>query len=158
MERSERSASVQRLVDGLTHTDDDRVASTVLVGRAVSRSAENIHLAVSGGIVAIPIANIEDVAFISGSQPDSVRMVVRDPAAIQPLLRTNKGGTAPDGSRTPDDARNANTVLTDRTVTVYEGVATCTYTETDTITGLHGEPDNCDDSERGSCPADDTYE
>jgi hypothetical protein len=158
MESSEFPPSVQQLLRGLEQKHDDQVGLTTLTGRAVSRSDNNVHLAVRGGIAAIPITNIEDVVFLSKSQPDAVRIAVRDPAAIQSLLRVRSGG-APGGGTSDDgetaDARIGEKVYTDRTYLVYQGVATCTYTDTDTISTGDGNPDQCDDSEPDNCPADD---
>jgi hypothetical protein len=47
-------------------------------------------------------------------------------------------------------------VFTDRTFKDYIGVGTCTYTDTDTVSGGQGQPDQCDDSVPDNCPADDT--
>jgi len=162
MEDTQPSPSVQGLLAGLEQKQDDQVGLSTLTGRAVSRSDSNIHLAVRGGIVAIPIANIDAVVSLSKSQPDAVRIAVRDPAVIKPLLKVmpvgGSGGGASGGGGTVEEARNGERVPTDRTYKVYQGVATCTYTDTDTISGGEGQPDQCDDSEPDSCPADDTME
>lgn len=162
MDNAQLHPSVRQLLDGLEQKQDDQVGLTTLTGRAVSRSDSNIHLAVRGGIAAIPITNIGEVVFLSKSQPDAVRIAVRDPAAIQPLLKVKpnggpSGGT-PGGGGTVEEARDGEKVYTDRTYKAYQGVATCTYTDTDTISGGQGQPDQCDDSEPDGCPADDTME
>jgi hypothetical protein len=157
-------SSVEKLLRHLPEKQDDHVALTTLKGRALSRSANNVHLAIAGGIVAVPIANIESVVPISDSQPDAVRIVVRNPQEIQPILRVRPGGPpAGDGSTlgghgTIEVARDGETIFSDRTFKDYVGVATCTSTDTDTISGGHGEPDACDDSVPDNCPPDDVME
>jgi hypothetical protein len=151
--------SVQDLLGRLPEKTDDHVGVTTLMGRAVSRSANNVHVAIAGGIIAVPIANIETVARLAESQPDAVRIVVRNPQEIQPLLRVRPvGGGAPPpaGGGMVEAARDGDKVFTDRTFKDYVGVGTCTYTDTDTISGGHGEPDQCDDCVPDNCPADDT--
>jgi len=159
MKSSEIPPSVQQFLSGLDQRQDDQVGLTTLTGRAVSRSDNNVHLAVRGGIAAIPIANIEEVVFLSRSQPDAVRIAVRDPGVIQSLLSVRSGGApgggASDGGET-EEARIGEKVYTDRKYKVYQGVGTCTYTDTDTISTGDGNPDQCDDSEPDNCPADDT--
>jgi hypothetical protein len=150
--------SVQKLLEGLEQKPEDRVGLTTLAGRVVSRSANNVHLAVRGGIVAIPIANLETVVFLSDSQPYAVRVTVRSPAAIRPLLRVVPGGILGEGTigGVATVAREGETFPSDRTWKDYIGVGTCTHTDTDTITG--GQLDATDDDEVNDCPADDTRE
>jgi hypothetical protein len=151
--------SIQKLLEVLDQEADDHVGRTTLTGRAVSRSADNVHLAVRGGIVAVPIANIDEVVSLSRSEPDAVRLAVRDPRAIQPLFRVNSGGSlgggTPGGAGSIDTARDGETIVTDRTWQVYQGVGTCTYTDTDTLSGGNDQPDQLDDCPPDSCPADD---
>jgi hypothetical protein len=155
---------IRKLLDHLVERQDDRVGVTALSGRAVSRSATNVHLAVPGGIVAVPIANITGV-FTLASQPDAVRIEVRNPQQIQPLLQVRpvgsgngigSGGGGTKGGGTVEAARDGEIVFTDRTFKDYIGVGTCTYTDTDTVSGGQGQPDQCDDSVPDNCPADDT--
>lgn len=159
MAASPQPDSVRKLLDSLEQRQDDHVGLTALTGRAISRSADNVHLAVRGGIVAVPIANLVDVTFVSKSQPDAVLVVVRDPSAITPLLRVKTSGVSgeniPGSTQSIELARDGEKVYTDRTFKDYIGVGTCTYTDTDTITGGQGQPDACDDSEPDNCPADD---
>jgi len=143
-------ASVQELLGRLAEKSDDRVALKVLEGRALSRSAKSVHVAVSGGIVAVPIANIEEVVSTVASQPDMVRMVVRNPHEIEPLLRvrlTRPGGSGTGGASggAIEQARDGDIVYTDRVTRLQMGAATYTTTDTDTITGGDGQPDASDD-------------
>ena len=162
MDNKHPDSSVQKLLDELDQKQDDRVGVAILHGRAVSRSATNIHLAVRGGIVAVPITSVEEVAFLSKTQPNAVRLAVRNPMAIQALLRAKPvgalGGGISGGAGTVETARDGDIVYTNRTFQMYQGVATCTYTDTDTTSGGAGQPDQCDDCEPDSCPADDTAE
>jgi hypothetical protein len=107
-------------------------------------------LAVHGGIVAIPIANIEEVDILDQAQPNAVRIAVRNPATIQPLLRVKPAGTlggdASGGLGTVESARDGDTVTSDRKLPPYYiGVTTCTTTDTDTFTGGQGQLDAIDD-------------
>jgi hypothetical protein len=150
--------SLEQLLDRLEEKPDDKVGVTTLKGRAVSRSANNVHIAISGGIVAVPIKNIGRVSALSRSQPDAVRLEVRNPQDIQPLLRVRAqgGGTGfgSGGSGTFETARNGEVVGTDRHYTVLQGAGTIEYTDTDTTSG-QGDADQCDDSEPGPAAIDD---
>lgn len=154
-----RADSIQKLLKRLEKKQDDRVGITTLKGRAVSRSDKNVHLAIAGGIVAIPIANIETVFPLTDSEPTAVRIDVRNPEEIQPLLRVRPGGgvSLPGNEGTLETARNGEKVYTDRKHTVFLGAGTCEYTDTDTTSGLKSDADQCDDSESGPCSADDTH-
>jgi len=115
---------------------------------------------VRGGIVAIPIASIEQVITQGKAQPDVVQLLVRNPQQIRTLLSVrpfnpygSNGGTV-----TADDARDGEIVPGDREVSYYGvGVSTCTSTDTDTTSGGNGEPDQCDDVNE-VCQADDEDE
>jgi hypothetical protein len=122
---------------------DDDVARTTLQGRALSRSEDNLHLAVRTGVLAIPLSNIERVIPVPASRPDIVRVVVKDPTAVRILYQ------AP--PRTRLSARQG--VRGEEIGTVFgPGVSTCTYYDTPTVTG--DEADQCDD-EDSECQDDD---
>jgi len=151
--------SIKSLLDRLDEKPDEHVGVTALRGRALSRSAQNLHLATSGGIVAIPIANIQDVTLL-GDQPDMVHLLVRNPQQIQPLLKTRPfnpyGGQRASGSVGASEAR---TVYGNNEFGPYNGpgVSTCTSYDTATISGVDGGPDATDDVEQ-DCHADDLRE
>ena len=69
---------------------------------------------------------------------------------------SGSGGGGTKGGGTVEAARDGEIVFTDRTFKDYIGVGTCTYTDTDTVSGGQGQPDQCDDSVPDNCPADDT--
>src|SRR3984957_14927683 len=71
--------SIKDLLDRLKEKPDEQVGLTALRGRALSRSAHNLHLAISGGIVAVPIANIQEVTSLGKAQPDVVQLLIRNP-------------------------------------------------------------------------------
>jgi hypothetical protein len=131
-----------------------------LRGRALSRSDSNLHFAVAGGIVAIPIANIQDVTSLGKAQPDVVQVLVRNPQQIQTLLKVrpfNPYGN-PSGNGTVEAARDGEVVPGDREVSYPgPGVSTCTSTDSDTTSGGNGMPDQTDDVHE-TCQADDLRE
>jgi hypothetical protein len=169
---SDPDVPIQNLLDRLKQKPDDQVAVTTLMGRALSRSADKVHLAFGGGLVAIPVANIQRVISVSSSHPDVVRLVVRNPEDIQSLLEVTPVAVPPtgrfgqvkedvddddDNGDNGDDAEGGytDTIPTDRnSITGYGvGVSTCTWSDTDTITG--GEADAVDDYPAHDCHADD---
>ena len=160
--KSERPSdpSIQQLLDHLEQKPDDQVVRTTLVGRALSRSANNVHMAISGGVVAVPISNIEKVTPLSASQPDAVRLVVRNPQDIQPLLRTrpSSGGGKGGGGGGTVEALNGDTVRTGNSFTFHVGVGTYTAYDTETVTGGDGGLDASDEQEISDVSADDLRE
>ena len=154
-----RHGSIKALLDRLEEKPNEQVGLTALRGRALSRSADSVHMAVRGGIVAVPIANIEEVTSLGDSQPNVVQLLIRDPRQIHPLLRVrpfNPYGGA-NGGQTVEAARDGEIVPGDREVTYPGvGVSTCTSTDTDTTSG-NGEADQCDDVDE-TCHADDVFE
>ena len=80
------SAPIKKFLEGLKQKDDDEIAVTTLKGRALSRSAKNVHLATGVGIVAVPIANIKEVVSLSDAHADLVRVVVKNPKELRQLL------------------------------------------------------------------------
>lgn len=152
--------SLKSFLDRLEEKPDDQVGLTALRGRALSRSAQNVHLATGGGIVAIPIESIQEVTSLGKAQPDVVQLLVRNPQEIQPLLQVRPfnpfGANTLNG--TVETARDAEVVPGDREVTYPGvGVSTCTSTDTDTTSGANGVPDQCDDVNE-TCRADDLAE
>jgi hypothetical protein len=165
--KSTDDTSVKHLLDRLPEKPDDSVGPTILTGRALSRSADTVHLAIAGGIVGVPIANIETVVPLKGSQHvpmNTVQIAVRNPQAIQSLLRVGAvlpGGVHPSGGGPTVEQKlpDGFVVDTDRNIWVnHVGVGTCTHHDTDTITGGQGEADQLDDYPPDECPADDTQE
>jgi hypothetical protein len=150
--------SIKSLLDRLDEKPDEQVGLTGLRGRALSRSAQNLHLATKGGIVAVPIENIEEVTLL-GDQPDNmVHLLVRNPRQIQPLLKAQPF-IPYGGSRSVEAASEAQTVYGDNEFGPYNGVgvSTCTSFDTATLSGVDGAPDATDDVCE-NCHADDVYE
>jgi hypothetical protein len=159
---STRDKALKALLADLAEKQDHSVALVTISGRALSRSANNIHVAVPSGIVAVPISNIQKVASVEGTQPGIVRLVVRDPHQIQSLLGVrpvNTGGRGQGGGgiSSPDEAQEGDTVQGDLLVKGVWGVGvqTCNLYSSDTITGTDGNADACDDTETDDCAADD---
>jgi hypothetical protein len=152
--------SIDSLLSRLEAKPDAQVGLATLRGRALSRSPENLHLAVAGGIVAIPIANVERVTSLGKAQPEVVQLLIRNPQQIKSLLSVrpfNPFGSN-GGQVTPEDAREGEIVPGNREVSYYGiGVSTCTSSDTDTTSGTNGEPDQCDDVNE-TCHADDEDE
>ena len=74
-------------------------AQITLQGRATSRSETNLHLAVSSGIVAIPIDEIEDVVPLSTTtDPTLVSVLVKDASKVRHLLKVRSTMGAAEGS------------------------------------------------------------
>jgi hypothetical protein len=160
--KQQADQSVKKFLDRLEQREDDQVAIISLSGRALSRSSNNnLHLATAGGIVAVPIANIKQVIQLNDSDPIAVRLVVSNPQDMKQLLGVKPAKPfSVDGLDTAEAANEGDTVVTDDAdrqgyYKDYIGVGTCTYTDTDTITGGQGQPDACDDTVSNNCPPDD---
>jgi hypothetical protein len=149
--------TLKKLLDGLAKKQDSQVAFITLSGRALSRSAKNIHVAVSSGIVAVPIANIQKVVSVPGSQPGIVRLVVNNPHQIQSLLGVRPANPGDGSNPTADKAEDGEIVQGDLLVKGVwgVGVSTCDLYSSDTVTGGEGNADTCDDTETDDCHADD---
>jgi hypothetical protein len=154
------STSIKNLLDRLKEKPDEQVGLTALRGRALSRSVHNLHLAIGGGIVAVPIANIQEVTSLGKAQPDVVQLLIRNPQEIQPLLKVrpfNPFGNI-SGSGSVEAARDGEVVPGDREVSYPGvGVSTCISTDSDTTSGGNGTPDQTDDVQE-TCHADDLDE
>lgn len=155
MAQLEADASLKTVLGGIPRKDDKQVASVTISGRALSRSDKNVHVAVSSGIVAVPIGNIDKAVSVPGSKPDIVRLVVRNPHEIQSLLgvRPVLQGT----NQSAEAAQEGETVQGELLVSGVWGVGvqTCNLYSSDTITGGEGNADACDDTETDDCRADD---
>jgi hypothetical protein len=156
------SAPIKKFLEGLKQKDDDEIAVTTLKGRALSRSAKNVHLATGVGIVAVPIANIKEVVSLSDAHADLVRVVVKNPKELRQLLGVRPAwptGSGGSGGGVVAMMEDGETIPTDRyPETTYVGVGTYITTDTDTITGGQGNPDATDDREANGGGADDEDE
>lgn len=146
---------LKTVLGGLPRKDDNKVATVTVSGRALSRSDSNVHIAVSSGIVAVPIGNIAKAVSVAGSQPGIVRLVVNNPHQIQSLL-----GVRPVAEGTNQSAESAQEGESVRGDLLVEGVwgvgvSTCNLYSSDTVTGDEGNADACDDTETDDCRADD---
>jgi hypothetical protein len=63
----------------------DKSQSLVYEGKAVSRDKETLHLAVSSGVVAIPLADIVEVKGLSGQSNDIVSVNVKSADRIKQI-------------------------------------------------------------------------
>ncbi len=160
MSAQKTDSTLKKLLAGLPQKQDNQVAVITVSGRALSRSAKNIHIAVPSGIVAVPIANIEKAVSVPGSQPGIVRLVVHNPHQIQSLLGVRPANPANPGdgsSTTADMAEDGETVRGDLLLEGVWGVGveTCNLYSSDTVSGGEGNADACDDTEPDDCKADD---
>jgi hypothetical protein len=78
---------VEELLTKLEKKPDDVASSVSLVGRACSRSEENLHLAIATGIVAIPISNIDDITTVLPNDPFTVAVKFRRADEVKFLRR-----------------------------------------------------------------------
>jgi hypothetical protein len=81
---------LDKLLGHLERKADDDLARYTFGGKALSKSEKNLHLAVADGIVAIPLANIEQVVQVDGISPDLVWVAVRNVGSVRYLLQTNQ--------------------------------------------------------------------
>lgn len=77
------------LLERLTVTGDVGTDSAVFRGVAVSRSETALHLGTDGGIVEIPLAEIEEVSEIGG-HPNAVAVTVKDSSTVR-VIRIEPG-------------------------------------------------------------------
>lgn|SRR5262245_14244488 len=61
----------------------------VYEGKAVSRDNENLHLAVSSGVMAIPLADIGEVKGVSGQSNDIVSVTVRSTDRVKQIRQAS---------------------------------------------------------------------
>jgi hypothetical protein len=148
-------ASVQKLLRGLPQKHDDEVGVITISGRALSRSRQNVHMAVLGGIIAVPIANVQQV--VPAGKGGVVRMVVSRPHEIQGLLNVRPAGLpGSGGGGSTAMMEDGETLPTDRNpVKEFVGVGTYISTDSDTITGGQGNPDATDDRINSDASPDD---
>lgn len=64
---------------------DKSTPSLTYEGKAVSRDANNLHLAVSSGVIAIPLADIGEVKLLSGHSNDIVSVRVNNADSIKQI-------------------------------------------------------------------------
>jgi hypothetical protein len=140
-----KGKEVVDLPKGLPTRDDDDVAVRVFIGRALSKSATSLHLAVRTGIIAVPLKSIARVLPVRGVK-NMVRIVVRNPAGVRPLLDVKPVSSASESS--DDKPRRGEFIGT-----TLEGVATCSSYDTPTVTSEEG--DDASDDTDSDCPADD---
>ena len=132
--------TLDELLARIDEVSDDDVVRATLQGRALSRSTDNLHLAVRTGVLAIPLTSIERVIPVPAARPDIVRVVVKNPAAVETLYQA---APSREGLRERGEKIGSGPGV---------GVQTCDYYDTSTITG--GQADQCDDNDM-DCHADD---
>jgi hypothetical protein len=83
---TEAARGLAELLDRLEEKADEGLARTRLSGRAVSKSADSLHLATSSGLVAIPLSEIDDVS-PRGDDPRRVTVSIRRGDRVRQLVR-----------------------------------------------------------------------
>jgi len=86
-------AKLDELLSRLPSFGDSR--SLIHEGKAVSRDKNSLHLAVSSGVIAIPLADITEVNGLSGQSSDIVSVTVKSPDGIRQIRHvagTFRGG------------------------------------------------------------------
>lgn len=141
--------SLSDLIQKLPTVDDDEVAIQVIEGRALSKSASSLHLALSTGLVAVPLDSIMRVVSIPGTK-DIVRLVVRRPDGIQHLLRVAPRSSSRQGPGTGVAANRGEPIGSG---IPGPGVSTCDYYDTPTVTGEEG--NDASDDQDADCHNDD---
>jgi hypothetical protein len=83
------SKQLDQLLARLDSRSDDGLGGALVQGKAVSKSDEYLHVATSTGLLAVPIAEIEEVVELATRGDESGLMVslrVRDLETVRPLL------------------------------------------------------------------------
>jgi len=80
---------IGKLLERLSVSGDVGADNALFRGVAVSHSETALHLVTNGGIVEIPLAEIEDVSEIGG-HPNAVVVTVRDSSMVR-LIRIETG-------------------------------------------------------------------
>ena len=79
MERLERATADT----GLERRTDGQVVRVAYEGIAVARTSDSLHLVMASGTLAIPSDQIVDVMPLSRTDPNVVRVIVKDADAVQ---------------------------------------------------------------------------
>jgi hypothetical protein len=86
-------SELDNLLSRLPSTEETR-QSVTFEGRALSRDDDHLHLATASGVIAIPIAEIEEVRHLVGRSDDVVSVDVRNGDRIKHIrrvIRTARG-------------------------------------------------------------------
>jgi hypothetical protein len=89
--RTENSPTeLSDLIKRLETRADEGLARLTFAGRVLSKSKEDLHLAVKSGILAIPFSEIEEVAPRVSADPALVWVAVRNADRVRHLLRAEQ--------------------------------------------------------------------
>jgi hypothetical protein len=141
---------LEELLGRLPERSDEDVAAVTLVGRALSRSDTHLHLATSKGVVAVPLAQIDDVRVRFADDPARVSVKVRDPDSVRLMRRALVPRARPDIDPGPVTLR-ARPDIDPGPVIIRDGVGTTVCNTT--YTG-EGEDQVCDDEDCSSASDD----
>lgn len=91
---ADKKVDIGELLERLTVAGDVGTDSARFRGVAMSRSETALHLSTNGGIVEIPLAEIEDVSEVGG-HPNAVAVTVRDSSMVRAIrIETGEDGEA----------------------------------------------------------------
>lgn len=153
---SKSESELKELLARTKEIKDEEVNTVTFRGLACSRSVNNLHLAIATGVIAIPIANIEDITRLNPLEQTTVAVKVRSACDVKylkrmPILEESVDPALVAGQNTPLRSLFVGVANTDdiRWPPVYgPGVNTsvCVTTVTD--------GNACDDSECQNFPDD----
>lgn len=109
MADKKKTIELSALLGRLTDAGDVGTDHASFRGIAVSRSADSLHLGTDGGIVEIPLKEIEEVSEIGG-HPNAVVVTVKDPSMVRAIRvgPIDTGGTIPSGPIEPGTRSTRN--------------------------------------------------
>lgn len=85
---SKNESKLKELLARIEEVQEEQITTATFRGFACSRSADNLHLAIANGVIAIPIENIEDVTRLRLTDQITVAVKVRNPDDVKYLKRT----------------------------------------------------------------------
>jgi hypothetical protein len=84
----------QRIANLIEQLSAQPQAKTTLTGRAIRRTTDALHLAISTGIVAIPLEEIEDVSLLQPSDKTLVSVLLKDISKVTRIHSVTLGRAA----------------------------------------------------------------
>ena len=120
-----RNQVLEEMLTRLEERAEEDIARVRISGRAVSKSKENVHLATTSGLVAIPLSEIEIVT-PRDDDPGRVIVLVRNRDRIRHLLPVRMSSARVDDPiGIPPTGPGDNTVVCFDTSTGFGDAITC---------------------------------
>lgn len=126
--------NLEELLKRLDDKGDDKGTLSSYTGRALSKSGKNLHLSTHSGVIAIPLANIENITPLSFGDKSIVTVDVQSASTVTRLTEGDPG----------DISATASALYSARATMARRRGPIILTGDTDTITG--GRPDACDDT------------